>query len=87
MRRGLFVFLAPLMFSATLVAQTQVRTIQPNQTIVSAKPEAVIARVSPDEVVSRMMTFDQDRDGKIARSELAERMQPLMARASARNMA
>ena len=80
MRRGLLVFLAPLMFSATLVAQTPVRTIQADQPIVSVtKADAV--SVSPDEVVSRMLTFDRDRDGKVARSELAERMQPLMARA------
>ena len=76
MRRGLLVLLSPLIFSVAVAAQTQVS----GGLLVSGKAEAVLARVSPDEVVSRMLTFDRDHDGKVAGSELAERMQPLMAR-------
>ena len=73
MRRGLVVLLAPLMFSAAVVAQTPL--------VQKATPETVLAKVSPDEVVSRLLTFDRDQDGKVAGSELAERMQSMLARA------
>ena len=85
MRRGLVVLLAPLMLSAAVVAQTQVNgsVVISDQFGVALKPIAVVAKVSPDEVVSRMLTFDRDRDGKVVQSELAERMHPLMARGDA----
>jgi hypothetical protein len=38
-------------------------------------------RVSPEEVVARLMSFDRNGDGKVATSELSERMQGLVARA------
>lgn len=91
MRRGL-VLLTPLMLSAAAVAaQTQVGVMRGGPVlegapvirgdqIVSSKPEAVVARVTSDEIVSRLLSFDRDRDGKLAMSELTERMQPLMAR-------
>ena len=75
MRRALLVLLAPLVFSAAAVAQTRV--------VANNTPEAVLAKVSPDDVVSRLLSFDRDHDGKIAKSELAERMQPMLARADA----
>ena len=37
-------------------------------------------RVSANDVLARMMTFDRDRDGKVAAGELSERMQDLVAR-------
>src|SRR5262245_29415212 len=73
MRRALLVLLAPLVFSADALAQTQA--------VATNTPGAVLAKVSPDEVVSRLLSFDRDRDGRIAKSELAERMQPMLARA------
>ena len=80
MRGGLLVLLAPLVFSGSVVAQTLVSGVIHGDQIVFPAGEFVMARVSPDEVVSRMLTFDRDRDGKVNESELAERMQPLMAR-------
>lgn len=34
----------------------------------------------PEDVIARMLTFDRDGDGRVALSELPERMQPLIAR-------
>ena len=73
MGRALLVLLAPLVFTAPAVAQTQVTATN--------TPEAVLARMSPGEVVSRLLSFDRNHDGRIAKSELAERMQPMLARA------
>jgi len=41
----------------------------------------VEVRVSPEEVVARLMSFDRNGDGKVAINELSERMQGLVARA------
>jgi hypothetical protein len=72
MRRALLALLAPFLFSAAMAAQTPV--------VANNTPDAVLAKVSPDEVVSRLLSFDRDHDGKIAPSELAERMEPMLAR-------
>lgn len=37
-------------------------------------------QMTPDIVVARLMSFDTNRDGKVARAELPERMQPLLSR-------
>jgi len=37
-------------------------------------------QMTPDTVVARLMTFDTNHDGKVARAELPERMQPLLSR-------
>ena len=37
-------------------------------------------KVSADEVVARIMTFDQNNDGRVGVAELSERMRPLVAR-------
>ena len=39
-----------------------------------------LAKMTPDTVVARLMTFDTNHDGKVARAELPERMQPLLSR-------
>src|SRR5262245_41112177 len=39
-----------------------------------------VARVTADDVVGRLLSFDRNRDGKVARVELAERMQALVTR-------
>ena len=44
------------------------------------QPPSAEARLSVDAVLARMMTFDRDRDGNVATSELSERMQNLVAR-------
>jgi hypothetical protein len=54
--------------SATAAAQGDVRLSE------------FASRVSPDLVIARMMTFDRDRDGRVATTELSERMQGLVAR-------
>jgi hypothetical protein len=46
-------------------------------------PEGLSARATPNDVVTRLMSFDRDRDGKIAPSELPERMQPIVMRGDA----
>ena len=38
------------------------------------------AQMTPDIVVARLMSFDTNHDGKVARAELPERMQPLLSR-------
>jgi len=38
------------------------------------------AQMTPDMVVARLMSFDKNHDGKVARSELPERMQHLLTR-------
>ena len=43
-------------------------------------PQALQARLSADDVLARMMSFDRDRDGKVATDELSERMQNLVGR-------
>ena len=40
------------------------------------------ANMTPDVVVARLMSFDKNHDGKVARSELPERMQHLLTRGS-----
>jgi hypothetical protein len=37
-------------------------------------------QMTPDTVVARLMSFDTNHDGKVARAELPERMQPLLSR-------
>jgi hypothetical protein len=44
----------------------------------SSGPAGLTTRATPDDVVTRLMSFDSNRDGKIAPSELPERMQPLV---------
>ena len=71
MRRSLlFVFmLAPI---ATLSAQGQGGDLRSVSTTGSARAEHVVAR---------LMSFDRNNDGRVAREELNERMQNLIARA------
>ena len=41
------------------------------------------SRATPDDVVTHLMSFDRDQDGKVSPSELPERMQPLIVRGDA----
>ena len=41
------------------------------------------SRATADDVVTRLMSFDRDQDGKLSPSELPERMQPLITRGDA----
>ena len=76
--------------SAIVAAQTPTRVptpaieVQKLQTLVfNNGPAGLSARATPDDVVTRLMSFDRDRDGKIAPSELPERMQPIVRRGDA----
>jgi hypothetical protein len=72
MRRGLIALLT--IVPLTVGAQAQ---LGPDES------PKLVARAGADEVVARMMSFDRDSDGKVQKGELAERMQPLLARGDA----
>jgi hypothetical protein len=72
MRRGLIALLT--IVPLTVGAQVQ---LGPDES------PKLTARVSADEVVARMMSFDRNSDGRVQQGELAERMQPLLARGDA----
>jgi hypothetical protein len=74
MRRG---FLAVLvLLGGSSLASAQVQFVPPGSTIQGASA----AKVSPDEVVTRLMTFDHNNDGRVSIGELSERMRPVVAR-------
>src|SRR5262245_49013705 len=71
MRAGLLVAIALLMSGTTVGAQSLVA---------GQGTSTLVASVSPEEVVARLMSFDRNRDGRIATAELVERMQPVVTR-------
>jgi hypothetical protein len=75
MRRGLLALLALL--GASSIASAQVQFVTPPGSTIET---AAAAKVSPDDVVTRLMTFDHNNDGRVAIGELSERMRPLVAR-------
>ena len=75
MRRGLLGLLALL--GASSIASAQVQFVPPPGLTIQT---AAAAKVSPDDVVTRLMTFDHNNDGRVAIGELSERMRPLVAR-------
>ena len=84
MRRGQIALLVLLPFSVATAAQAQEQSpfFGKNQLTLS-KPETVLAHASLDDVVSRMMSFDRNNDGKVEKAELSERMYNLMSRGDA----
>jgi hypothetical protein len=78
MQRGLLALMALLTLSAPAWAQFQV--VRPEPLMLFAPPPTVPARVSADDVVDRMMTFDHNNDGKVDKGELAERLHSLVPR-------
>lgn len=75
MRRLSLFLLLLLPFTAMASAQSTGFT--------AASPDALMiqrasAALNPDMVVARMMMFDRDQDGRVAKSELPERMQNLL---------
>jgi hypothetical protein len=75
MRRGLLALLAVL--GAGSIASAQVQFLPPPGLTAQT---ATATKVSPDEVVTRLMTFDHNNDGRIAIGELSERMRPVVTR-------
>ena len=85
MRYGSAALLVLISSAVMVSAQEQVRVTAPalKVDVVNSLPllaQKVEAKVSPDEVVARLMSFDSNRDGKVAVNELSERMQGLVAR-------
>jgi hypothetical protein len=75
MRRGLLVLLSLLVASSMASAQAQVA-----HAVTVKAVDTATTKASPDDVITRLMTFDHNNDGRIAISELSERMRPLVAR-------
>lgn len=72
MRRGLLTLLALVGASSPALAQAQF--------FPAVGVQETSVKVSADEVVARIMTFDQNNDGRVGVAELSERMRPLVAR-------
>lgn len=70
MRRQSVLLMTLLTLGVIAPAQAQLATIA-----IPPPPQ-----MTPDTVVARLMTFDTNHDGKVARAELPERMQPLLSR-------
>jgi len=76
MRRQSFLLMTLLTLGVTAPAWAQLAiTVRPPTD--STAPGALM---TPDMVVARLMSFDTNHDGKVARSELPERMQHLLTR-------
>ncbi len=85
MRYGCAVLLMLISSAVMASAQERVVVTAPAPTVDAVNSLMLLskkleARVSPDEVVARLMSFDRNGDGKVAIGELSERMQGLVAR-------
>jgi len=85
MRYGCAALLMLISSAVMVSAQEPVRVTAPAPTVDVVNSLMLLnkkleVRVSPDEVVARLMSFDSNRDGKVAIGELSERMQGLVAR-------
>ena len=70
-----------LIASATAASAQEVRNVPTTRTIdVSTGFTRSETRVSPDQVVARLMVFDRNGDGRVATAELSERMHALVTR-------
>ena len=81
MRYG-YVALFLLVSSAVTASAQEARDLPTVRSLGSliATARAAETRVSPDQVVARLMTFDRNGDGKVAAAELSERMQVIVSR-------
>ena len=75
MRRGLLAVL--ILLGGSSFAWAQVQFLAPFGLATKADTKVT---VTPDQVVTRLMTFDHNNDGQVAIGELSERMRPLVAR-------
>ncbi len=80
MRHGFAAWL--VLISVSTVAAQDLRNLPtvPNVRSLLVLPHQVESRLSADDVLARMMSFDRDRDGRVATRELSERMESLVAR-------
>jgi hypothetical protein len=91
MRRIGYLLLALLpLGGASAVAQAPGRprpvVVRPDavvQTLTLAGAAEPASRVSPDDMIARLLTFDRDGDARLGMDELAERMRPSLAGADA----
>ena len=77
---ALFVMMLSASASAQDVSTQFAPALQVLPTVRTLQMNTADARLSVDDVLARMMTFDRDRDGRVATGELSERMQDLVAR-------
>jgi hypothetical protein len=88
MRRCLFVLVT--LSSFTTIASAQSPAPAPpvpvqggNGVFFFSGATTIAGRTNPDDILARMLSFDTNHDGRIAASELPERMQPLVTRGDA----
>ena len=67
-------------FATLLVLISSVSVASAQGGFISLQTSTPQAHLSADDVIARVMSFDRDRDGRIAAGELSERMQALVAR-------
>lgn len=82
-RRSFYIVGFLLLGSGAVGAQTPTPQLVNHQLTVLKIPAGLAARLDAEEVVSRVMTFDANHDGKVTRRELAERMHDLLDRGDA----
>ena len=80
MRRGPLVLIAMLPFTTFASAQTPGLPEQPRLQLFGVP--AVTTQMSPDSVVARVMSFDNNNDGLVTRDELPDRMHNLLSDAT-----
>jgi hypothetical protein len=88
MRHGCAALLLLILFAVPASAQEEVlvsaRAPAADSSVrlhtLAAQFERTDAKVTPDQVVARLMTFDRDGDGRVATAELSERMQVIVPR-------
>jgi len=88
MRRCLFVLVTLSSFTTIASAQSPAPVppvpVQGGNGVFFISGATTIAgRTNPDDILARMLSFDTNHDGRIAPSELPERMQPLVTRGDA----
>ena len=79
MRRGLVLLVTVISCTTVASAQNPLQSHPFTFNVASA----ALGRADPDDVVARMMSFDSNHDGVISKSELPERMQPMLTRGDA----
>ena len=69
-----------LLISSAVTASAQDLPTARNLSLTIAGSTLLESRVTPDQMIARLMVFDRNGDGKVATAELSERMQVIVAR-------
>ena len=80
MSRRSLILMTLFVGSVALPAAAQQTTQTLRVDAFAAQVEAKAPQATPDAMVARLMSFDRNHDGLVARDELPERMQPLLTR-------